>query len=86
MRAPKKDVMLAGKYIIPARTTVFLPVCTLSVCPHALMHEDDGPGLDMDGLVYNRIGMFASRHQVGRTQMCMESVSTCLVKGSKGSA
>ncbi|CAK0779841.1 hypothetical protein CVIRNUC_004867 [Coccomyxa viridis] len=25
VRAPKKDVMLAGKYIIPARTTVFLP-------------------------------------------------------------
>ena len=36
MRAPKKDVMLAGKYILPARTTVFLPVCS----PHepAYMH------------------------------------------------
>ena len=37
MRAPKKDVMLAGKYIIPARTTVFLPVRTpcepASMCP-----------------------------------------------------
>lgn len=26
VRAPKKDVLLAGKYIIPKRTTVFLPV------------------------------------------------------------
>lgn len=26
VRAPKKDVLLAGKYVIPKRVTVFMPV------------------------------------------------------------
>ena len=81
VRAPKKDVMLAGKYIIPARTTVFLPVRT--PCEPASMQPCMGtmaPILTMDRLLCTCVMLSASRHQL-KEQMCVESVSRCFLKG-----